>query len=68
MLTGKLVTFAAYSQWQTIVNNPEIIKSFENQVGHEFTEKDLALLGSTFMSGAGFLNNLITESDKPTTL
>lgn len=64
MLTDKLATFAAYSQWQIIVNNPEIIKTFEAQVGHEFAEKDLQLLGSIFMSGAAFWNNLIRESDK----
>lgn len=58
LLDDKLVTSIAAIQW-TVRSNSRVKAEFESFIGHELTEKELALMGSIFSQGALFWNNYL---------
>lgn len=51
-------------QWEIAMNKPEFKQNLEAAVGHEFTEKDLALLRQMFINGGVFWFNYMAEVGK----
>ena len=64
MLSEALIKSVTYMHWFITTKDTSFIKDLEALAGHEFTEKDIALLASMFTSGALFWSKYLTEFTK----
>ena len=64
MLSEALIKSVTCMHWLITTKDNGFIKDLEASAGHEFTEKDIALLASMFTSGALFWSKYLTELAK----